>query len=58
MAYLNEKINIKEPSLTRFRVKSLGTTRFISSDKAKKYINYKPRYDLKRTIKDMVKDYI
>ncbi len=58
MAYLNEKINIKEPSLTRFRVKSLGTTRFISSEKAKKYINYKPRYDLKRTIKDMVKDYI
>jgi len=28
-AFINEKININEPSLTRFRVKSLGTSRFI-----------------------------
>ena len=55
-AFLNEKINIKEPSITRFRVKSLGTTRFIDFDKAKKSIGYSPKYDLLRTVKDMAKE--
>ena len=54
-AFMNEKINFKEPSLTRFRVKSMGTTRFINFEKAKKLINYKPKYDLKMTVKDMIK---
>jgi dihydroflavonol-4-reductase len=53
-AFLNEKINLNEPSITRFRVKSLGTTRFIDFNKAKKLIGYKPKYDLKMTVKDMV----
>ena len=57
-AFLDENINIKEPSLTRFRVKSLGTTRLISFDKARKKIEYKPKYDLKSTVEDMVKKYI
>ena len=57
-ALLNEKINIKEPSLTRFRVKSMGTTRFISYEKAKKMIKYEPKYDLKTTVEDMVRYYI
>jgi nucleoside-diphosphate-sugar epimerase len=57
-ALLNERIYIKEPSLTRFRVKTLGTTRLISFDKARKIINYKPRYNLKMTVEDMVKKII
>jgi len=47
----------KEPSLTRFRVKSLGTTRRVSCEKAKKTLGYKPRYDLKSTVADMVSWY-
>ena len=62
LAYLsgliNEKININEPSLTRFRVKSLGTTRFISFDKAIKKLKYKPKFNLKMTVEDMIKKYV
>ena len=54
-AILNEKINLNEPSLTRFRVKSMGTTRFIDCNKAKRLIGYKPKYDLKKTVEDMIK---
>lgn len=57
IALLNEKINIKEPTLTRFRVKSMGTTRFISYEKAKKIIKYEPKYDIKKTVEDMLKNY-
>ncbi|HEC81540.1 MAG TPA: NAD-dependent epimerase/dehydratase family protein, partial [Thermoplasmatales archaeon] len=52
-AFFNEFFT-KEPSLTRFRVKSLGTTRRVSCEKAKKVLGYKPRYDLKSTVEDMV----
>ena len=55
-AFFNEFFT-KEPSLTRFRVKSLGTTRRVSCEKAKKTLGYKPRYDLKSTVADMVSWY-
>lgn len=44
----------KEPSLTKFRVKSMGTSRDVSSDKAKKTLRYTPHKDLPSTVKDMV----
>jgi len=47
----------KEPYLTRFRVKSFGTTRRISWEKAKKELGFQPAYDLKTTVEDMVKWY-
>ncbi|RLF43760.1 MAG: hypothetical protein DRN29_09575 [Thermoplasmata archaeon] len=56
VAFLSEKF-AKEPSLTKFRVKSFGTTRRISCEKAKKKLGYKPGYDLKATVKDMVEWY-
>ena len=52
-----ETIAIKEPSLTRFRVKSLGTTRRVSCDKAKKELGYKSKFNLQLTVKDMVSWY-
>lgn len=55
-AFLSETF-AKEPSLTRFRVKSFGTTRRISCEKAKKKLGYKPGYDLKATVRDMVEWY-
>ena len=33
----------------------MGTTRFIDCDKAKRLIGYKPKYDLKKTVEDMIK---
>ncbi|HDN96075.1 MAG TPA: NAD-dependent epimerase/dehydratase family protein [Thermoplasmatales archaeon] len=60
MAYLIatfSEIFSKEPSLTRFRVKSFGTNRIISWEKARKKLGYKPDYDLKKTVKDMVEWY-
>ncbi len=53
----SEAFSRKEPSLTRFRVKSLGTTRNISHEKAVKELGYKPKYDLKSTVHDMVSWY-
>ncbi len=47
----------KEPSLTRFRVKSFGTTRRISWEKAREELNFQPAYDLKATVEDMVRWY-
>jgi len=48
---------VKEPSLTKFRVKSFGTTRRISCEKAKKELGFKAMYDLKATVEDMVRWY-
>jgi len=56
VAFLSEKFST-QPSITRFRVKSLGTTRRISWKKAMNLLNYIPEYDLKRTVEDMVSWY-
>ena len=60
MAYLTavfSEIFSKEPSLTRFRVKSFGTNRIIGWKKAKEKLGYEPDYDLNKTVKDMVEWY-
>ena len=44
----------KEPKITRFRVKSMGTNRIISYEKAKKMLGYEPSYDLKKMVEDIV----
>ncbi|MEA3457329.1 MAG: NAD-dependent epimerase/dehydratase family protein [Candidatus Thermoplasmatota archaeon] len=56
-AFFSEIFATKEPSLTRFRVKSLGTTRRVSCDKAKKELGYEPKFDLQSTANDMVSWY-
>jgi nucleoside-diphosphate-sugar epimerase len=56
-AIFSEIFSIKEPSLTRFRVKSLGTTRKISCKKAIIELGFKPKFDLKSTVEDMVSWY-
>ena len=43
----------KNPTLTRFRVKSLGTTRRISAEKATQKLGYTPTYDFSTTIKEI-----
>jgi nucleoside-diphosphate-sugar epimerase len=43
-----------DPNLTRFRVKSLGCTRIISADKAKKKLGFTPTYDFEKTVDDIV----
>jgi len=57
IASLSEKFS-RNPSITRFRVKSLGTTRRISWRRAEKMLGYRPRYDLKKTVEDMVSWYM
>lgn len=57
VAFFSELFSRKEPSLTRFRIKSFGTTRRISYEKAKKELGYEPEFDLKMTVKDMVSWY-
>ena len=52
------KIKNEEPNLTKFRVKSLGTNRLISYEKAKKKLGYIPSFDLRKTAEDMVKWYL
>jgi len=47
-------ISKKEPKITRFRVKSLGTNRIISFEKAKKKLGYKPSYNLEKVVEDML----
>ena len=47
----------KNPTLTRFRVKSLGCTRIINADKATKHLGYKPAYDFEKTVEDIVQWY-
>jgi len=56
IAFFSEKFS--RDGITRFRVKSLGTTRRISWEKAEKMLGYKPRYDLKKTVEDMVSWYM
>ncbi len=56
-AYLEELFAGKEPSLTRFRVKSFGTTRNISYEKAGRALGYEPKFDLQSTVRDMVSWY-
>jgi len=48
----------KDPSLTRFRVKTMGTTRRISADKAKELLDFRPQYTLETTVSDMVKKHV
>jgi len=47
----------KNPTLTRFRVKSLGTTRIISAEKAKNVLGFSPSYDLSSTIDEIAEWY-
>jgi len=58
LAYLNaifsETFSKKETALTRFRVKTFGTTRIVSNKKAKEKLGFKPNYDLSSMVKDMI----
>ena len=56
MGFLLEHLS-KNPSITRFRVKTLATNREVSSKKAEKILGYKPSFDLDKTVEDMVKWY-
>ncbi len=47
----------KEPKITRFRIKSMGTNRIISYEKARKLLGYAPSYNLEKTVKEMVEWY-
>ncbi len=61
LTYLNaffvEHVSKNEPSLTRFRVKSFGTNRIISNKKAIKKLGFKPIYNLREIVGDMVSWY-
>ncbi|MEF8848106.1 MAG: NAD-dependent epimerase/dehydratase family protein [Candidatus Thermoplasmatota archaeon] len=57
-AILSEFFSIGEPSLTRFRVKSLGCTRRISFEKAAVDLGYQPEYDFSSTVDEIVKWYL
>ena len=46
-----------EPNFTRFRAIKMGTSRIIDGEKAKKELGFKPAYDLKKTVEDMVSGY-
>lgn len=46
-----------EPNFTRFRAIKMGTSRIIDGEKAKKELGFKPAYDLKKTVEDMVSEY-
>jgi nucleoside-diphosphate-sugar epimerase len=58
LAYLNaifsETFSKKETALTRFRVKTFGTTRIVSNKKAIEKLGFNPKYDLSSMVKDMV----
>ena len=45
------------PQLTRFRVKSFGTDRMISAQKARDVLGFSPEYDVSSTVADMVSWY-
>lgn len=47
----------KDPDLTRFRVKSLGCTRIISAEKAKRSLGFTPNFDFEQTVEDIVQWY-
>lgn len=53
-AFFSELFSIKQPSITRFRVRSFGTTRKISCKRAKEELGYIPKYDLQTTVEDIV----
>lgn len=53
-APLFSEMFFKDPNLTRFWVKSLGCTRIINADKAKKQLGFKPDYDFEKTVEDIV----
>jgi len=55
--FFSELFAKEEPSLTRFRVIKLGTSRIIDGEKAKKELGFKPQYDLEKTVNDMVSWY-
>jgi nucleoside-diphosphate-sugar epimerase len=61
LAYLNavflEIFSKNEPSITRFRIKSFGTNRIISNEKAKRELGFKPDYNLYEIVKDMIACY-
>lgn len=48
----------RDPQLTRFRVKSFGTDRVISAQKARKVLGFSPEYDVAATVADIVSWYI
>ena len=58
LAYLNaifsETFSKKENALTRFRVKTFGTTRIVSNKKAIEKLGFKPNYNLSSMVKDMI----
>lgn len=56
-ALLSEMFS-RNPSLTRFRVVSMGTTRTISAERASRELGYVPQFDLKKTVDDMVTWYL
>jgi nucleoside-diphosphate-sugar epimerase len=56
-AIYSEMSTKKEPALTRFRVKTFGTNRKISNEKSQKILGFKPQYNLKSIVEDMVSDY-
>ena len=54
IGFFSEIFTKKEPTITRFRVIKVGTSRKISCEKAKKELGYKPTFTLSKTITDMV----
>jgi len=46
-----------EPSFTRFRAIKIGTSRIIDSEKAKEILDFKPQFDLNKTVDNMVSWY-
>jgi|GEM_PF-1661351 len=58
LALTNETVST-QPTLTRFQIKSLGTTRTISAQKAQKQLNYRPQYSsLDALIDDIKENYV
>lgn len=55
--YFSEIFAKNEPNFTRFRAIKLGTSRIIDSEKAKKILDFKPQFDMQRTIENMVSWY-
>lgn len=53
VAFLAEHFS-SEPSLTRFRVKTLATDRKVSCEKAQEILGYQPSFDMTSTVNDMV----
>lgn len=59
-ALLSEMLTVligRDPQLTRFRVKSFGTDRVISAQKAREVLGFSPEYDVAATVADIVSWY-